>query len=109
MVVVIVVGAIYSIVNKQPAFGNAAEQTLAQENTAQPLSTASIPYPDVPRISLQETQDKLEQGEAVLVDVRSKAAYDQSHAAEAISIPEGEIADRLGELPRDKVIILYCT
>jgi len=58
---------------------------------------------------LQEVEAKLEQSQAILVDVRSKQSYDAGHAANAISIPEDEMASRLGELPRDKEIILYCT
>jgi rhodanese-related sulfurtransferase len=48
-------------------------------------------------------------GQAVLVDVRSKASYDKSHAAGAISMPEEEVGARVDELPQDKDIILYCT
>jgi hypothetical protein len=77
--------------------------------TAQALPTASVPYPDVARISLQETTDKLEQGQAVLIDVRDRSAYDAGHAAGALSFPESEIDGRLNELPRDKELILYCT
>jgi len=81
----------------------------SQGNTALPLNTGSLPYPNVPRIGLEESQDKLAQGSAVLVDVRSSDAYDKSHAVGAISMPEEEIGNRLDELPRDKEIILYCT
>lgn len=87
-------------------------QTAAGETsgtTAQPLSTRSIPYPNVPRMPLQEARDKLDSGQALLVDVRSKVSYDKSHAVGAVSIPEAEIGARLNELPRDKEIILYCT
>jgi rhodanese-related sulfurtransferase len=75
--------------------------------TAQPLSTSGIPYPDVPRISLQETTEKLEQGQAVLVDVRSRASYDKAHATGALSMPEEELDARLNELPRDQELVLY--
>jgi activator of HSP90 ATPase len=99
-------GAIIALESGQSA---SAGDSSAQVNTAQALNTGSMPYPGVPRITLQETQDKLEQDQAVLVDVRSKAAYDGAHAAGAVSLPEGEITSRLDELPRDKEIILYCT
>jgi rhodanese-related sulfurtransferase len=77
--------------------------------TAQAQPTSQIPYPNVPRISLDETKSKLDNGQAVLVDVRSKSSYDKSHAVGAISIPEQEINSRLNELPRDQEIVLYCT
>jgi hypothetical protein len=109
VVVAIVIGAIVSIEKGRAKSATQPGDGLGQGNTAQALNTSSIPYPDVPRVSLQEAQDKLAQGQAVLVDVRSKASYDKSHAEGAISIPEGEIGARKDELPRDKDIILYCT
>jgi hypothetical protein len=105
VVVAVIVGAILSIENQQPARGDSP----ASVDTAQPLNTESIPFPSVPRISLKDTQDELAQGQAVLVDVRSKSSYDQAHATGAISMPEEEIDARLNELPRDKDLILYCT
>jgi hypothetical protein len=109
VVVAIIVGAILSIEGAQPATAGLAGGDLGLGNTAQPLDTRSIPYPDVPRVLPSEAQQKLEQGQAVLVDVRGKALYDAGHAAGAISIPEAEMAARLNELPRDQEIILYCT
>jgi flagellar basal body-associated protein FliL len=109
VVVAIVVGAILSIEKGQTASAELPGDGLAGGNTAQPLNTNSIPYPDVPRVSLQDAQDKLAQDQAILVDVRSRASYDKSHAAGAVSMPEEEITGRLAELPRDKDIILYCT
>jgi hypothetical protein len=48
-------------------------------------------------------------GEAVIVDVREKLAFDGSHAEGARSIPLAEIATRMSELPKDKLIAAYCT
>jgi 3-mercaptopyruvate sulfurtransferase SseA len=77
--------------------------------TVAPQPTTAIPYPNVPRITLKETQELLEKGQAVLIDVRGSDAYDQEHAAGAILFTESDIATRLNELPRDKQLILYCT
>ena len=62
----------------------------------------------VPRISLQAAKASLDAGTAILVDVRTAAAYQQSHAVGAISIPSNEVDQRYKELPADKQIILYC-
>jgi hypothetical protein len=70
---------------------------------------ADIPYPEVSRISVNETRDKLEAGEIILVDVRSEASYNSQHIAGAVSIPEQEVGSRLSELPVDQEIVLYCT
>ncbi len=82
---------------------------VAANPTAPALSTMQMPYPDVSRISLEEAQQKLALGEILMVDVRSKTAYDSLHIEGAISLPEGEIEDRLDELDRERSIVLYCT
>jgi hypothetical protein len=104
VVVAMVVGIILSVEGRTPSAANSL-----QDNTALPLNTGSMPNPDVPRISLEETQTMLEQDQAILIDVRSRDSFEKSHARGAISIPEEEMGARLDELPRDKEIILYCT
>ena len=61
------------------------------------------------RIKPAEAQELLKQNKAVLVDVRSVEAYKSEHIKGAMNIPYGEVADRAGELPRDKMIITYCS
>ena len=103
VVLAIIVVAIISMENRRPA------AIAAPVTTAQPQPTQSIPYPDVPRISLDEARRKLDSGEAILVDVRTKESYDSSHAQGALSIPETEVDSRLNEIPHDGDVILYCT
>ncbi|MFC2030295.1 rhodanese-like domain-containing protein [Chloroflexota bacterium] len=107
VVVAIIAGAIVSITNRSAA--NSAVAGDVPLATSQALATGSQPSPAVARASIQEATDRVERGEALLVDVRSQAAYDKSHAAGAVSFPEEEADARLGELPRDKELILYCT
>jgi hypothetical protein len=109
IVVVIVIAAILTIENQQAATAGAPGDSSAGISTAQPLSTQSMPFPNVPRLTLKEAQDNLAKGQAVLIDVRSKSAYDSAHIAGALSIPEEEMSSRRGELPIDKELILYCT
>lgn len=61
------------------------------------------------RIPVDEARKALTEGTAVLVDVRAAEAYKAEHAKGALSIPLDEIAARAGELPKDKLIITYCT
>jgi len=110
VMVALVIGAI--VLNEQRSSGAAAvqpEDISVPVVTVEPQPTTAIPYPDVPRITLKETQSLLEKGQALLVDVRGSEAYDQEHAAGAILFTEADIATRLNELPRDKQLILYCT
>ncbi|RPI52971.1 MAG: hypothetical protein EHM56_07770 [Chloroflexi bacterium] len=103
VVVAIVVGLVLSIE------GRGAEASLQPNATAQPLATSPLPYPNVPRISVAETWEGMQAGQVLLLDVRSRESYNSLHATDAVSIPEDEINARLGELPRDRDIILYCT
>jgi len=110
VMVALVVGAI--ILNEKRSSSAAAvqpEDISVPVVTVAPQPTTAIPYPDVPRITLKETQSLMEKGQAVLIDVRGSEAYDQEHAAGAILFTEADIATRLNELPRDKQLILYCT
>lgn len=110
VMVALVIGAI--VLNEKRSSGAAAvrpEDISVPVVTIAPQPTQSIPYPDVSRITLKETQSLLEKGQAVLIDVRDSSAYDQAHAVGALSFPEIEIETRLSELPRDKRLILYCT
>lgn len=109
VVVVIIIGVIMLRESQQSTVAALPGDVLGTTGTALPLSTSSPPNPGVARATLDETTEKMERGEAVLVDVRSKASYDKAHAAGSISIPEAEVYARLSELPRDKEIVLYCT
>lgn len=44
----------------------------------------------------------------VVVDVRAAEAFQQGHIEGAINIPEAEVATRLAEFPKDKLIVAYC-
>lgn len=46
--------------------------------------------------------------EHVIVDVRDADSYKKSHVLGAVNIPAGEMEKRMGELPKDKTIVLYC-
>ena len=104
VVVAMIVGVIISIEG-----GATTSVSSSQGSTALPLDTVAVPYPDVPRLGVQESQTKQAQDQAILVDVRSTESFEKSHAVGAISIPEEEMGERMNELPRDKEIILYCT
>jgi len=77
--------------------------------TAKPNPTVSIPFPEIERVSVKQAKEQVDKDKAVLIDVRSQAAYDQSHAAGALSFPEETIAEQYAQLPKDKLLVLYCT
>jgi rhodanese-related sulfurtransferase len=63
---------------------------------------------EVPRITIGEVKKRLDEGEAiVLVDVRIREAYDQSHIKGALSLPAKEAEARFHELPPGRTIVCY--
>jgi 3-mercaptopyruvate sulfurtransferase SseA len=64
---------------------------------------------DARRVTPDEVRDLLKQKKAVLVDVRGVEAYKTGHIKGALSIPFSEIGERAKELPRDKLIVAYCS
>lgn len=67
------------------------------------------PAAEAPRISPADAKKALDSGKAILVDVRSAMSYEQEHAKGSISLPLSDLPGRMGELPKDKQIIAYCT
>lgn len=61
------------------------------------------------RITVPELKDMLASNEAIVLDVRNQSSYDQAHIRGARLIPEAEIVNHLDELPRNKLIVTYCS
>ena len=74
-----------------------------------PALAADASSKEAPRLTAAEVKALVDKGEALVVDVRGKDAYDQEHAVGAISIPVDQIEARLKELPKNKLIAAYCT
>lgn len=61
-----------------------------------------------PPISQDDLEARLANDEVVLIDVRPSLEYDAGHLPGAISVPPGELAGRMSNLPRDRPIVAYC-
>ena len=76
--------------------------------TAPPFPTPPAPADEVPRITPQELKAALDAGRpVVVVDVRSREAFDEKHIEGAISVPSAELEQRLAELPKSADVVLY--
>lgn len=84
-------------------------QTKPGPQTPPAAEAPANPVAEAPRISVADAKKAIDDGKAVLVDVRSAMNYQQEHAKGAVSLPTHEIAARMSELPKDKQIITYCT
>ena len=77
-----------------------------------PASTLSSPQASgdgVRRVTPGEVRELLKQGKAVLVDVRGTPVYKVGHVKGALDIAVGDIAQRVNELPKNKMILTYCS
>ena len=73
-------------------------------------STTPTTYADgARRITIVELQDLIKKHEAFIVDVRNDVSYNAGHIPGAKLIPAGEILNHLDELPKDKLIVTYCS
>jgi 3-mercaptopyruvate sulfurtransferase SseA len=91
------------------AMGASPAFAVPQPQAPTPAAPQAAPTQEARRITGIEARQALAKGKAVLVDVRPKESYAASHAQGAISIPLSDIGSRAGELPKDKLVITYCT
>lgn len=59
-------------------------------------------------VDTEELLKRVHSGAVTVVDVRPVEEFDAGHLPGAISIPVGELEDRMGELPTDKDVVAYC-
>ena len=95
--------------------GSSAAKAKASPSATKPPAPATQPTQPpqqgdgVRRVTTTELKEALDKGTAVVVDVRPEEQYKAGHIKGALHIPEAEIAARAGELPRDKMIVTYCS
>jgi len=77
-----------------------------------PTSPTGAPAPiadGARRVTVAELKDLLAKNEAVVIDVRNQTSYDAGHIRGSKLIPEQEVVKHADELPRDKLIVTYCS
>ena len=77
--------------------------------TALAVAPSSLPYPEVPRVTVGDAHAAHELKQAVFVDVRTAEQYAENHIPGAVSIPLSEFESRSNGLSKDQWIITYCT
>ena len=63
---------------------------------------------DLEGLSVNQVLSMAKRGEITLLDVRPKEEYAHSHLEGAINITLEELEERLGDLPKSKMIVAYC-
>ena len=91
---------------------NSAEWKNARISPVAPAptaTTASPPSDGARRVTVAELKDLLDKNEAIVIDVRNEASYNAGHVRGAKLIPEADILKHIDELPRNKLIVTYCS
>lgn len=93
-----------------PAVVTATLPAAGALGSTDPNAAAPTIAPDTaPRIEADAFKQEFDtKQDMLIVDVRTPDAYAAGHIVGAVNIPEAEVATRMGELPKDKHIVLYC-
>jgi hydroxyacylglutathione hydrolase len=87
--------------------------TVAGQQAGAPGSAPAVqnqtPGDGAPRIAPADVRAELDKGDAIIVDVRGDSSYEAGHVKGARLIPYSDLIARIDELPRDKMIITYCS
>src|SRR5712692_9078870 len=89
--------------NSHEAFISQAPSTPVQ--SPQPKNPAD----EARRITAEELHKLWEKKDVLIIDTRGEPDYKASHIPGAISVPANVVATKLEELPRNKMIVAYCT
>jgi rhodanese-related sulfurtransferase len=88
---------------------NSNEMAVRSVSAQQQTKPAPPADDGIRRITVQETQELLAKGEAVIIDVRTEPAYKAEHIKNSKSLPANQLLAHMDELPKDKLIVAYCS
>ena len=101
----------YRLANEEVASFFVALRTLAQSRLAE-VERITREYLDrrsaLESVEGDELVRRVRSGEVTVLDVRPAEEYEAGHIPGARSIPVGEVAARLKEIPRDREVVAYC-
>jgi 3-mercaptopyruvate sulfurtransferase SseA len=90
-----------------------SNETLLSQNSSPASKTATPPPPpptdNAKRITADELHKLWSSNQVLIIDTRAESAYQTEHIKGSISMPTGTVLQRIDELPRDKMIVAYCT
>ena len=69
---------------------------------------AAAPSGQVADVTPDELDARRPTGAVETVDVRNSSEFDAGHLPGAVNVPLGRLAERLGELPRDRTLVVHC-
>jgi 3-mercaptopyruvate sulfurtransferase SseA len=111
MIFVLSIGLLAGCISKDsviPQTSRASGQTSQTSQTSQ-SPTPAPPADTARRMTAEEAYKFYEKGDLLVIDTRTEPVYKESRIKGAILIPVNEVAAKANELPRDKMILTYCT
>lgn len=88
---------------------NEAIRSQTPKTAGTPNGSPPPPADNARRITATELHTAWEKKEVLIIDTRPEAAYKDEHIKGSISMPTGTVLARVDELPRNKMIVAYCT
>lgn len=92
-----------------PGAGGGVPPASIQPPITTEASPTQISLAAVPRIRPAELLQKLETKQVTIIDVRDADSYKARHIPGSLHIPLSYIAGEVPYLPKDKLIVTYCT
>ena len=89
--------------------GDETSPKVAQSNTNAQKAPETTYADGARRITTIELNDLIKNNQAFVVDVRNETSFNAGHIPGAKLIPAAEILDHVNELPKDKLIVTYCS
>ncbi len=59
-------------------------------------------------VQAKDLELEMRAGQVTLLDVRSEGEWTAGHLSGSLNVPLGELDDRLGEIPRNRPIVVHC-
>ena len=63
---------------------------------------------EIPQIEIHQAKERLDQEEAVFVDIRDPASYRAAHIPGALHLHDGNVQEFVQNTDKDKPVVVYC-
>jgi hypothetical protein len=73
-----------------------------------PVSTPTPDPSNPPRMTIDDLQKLLATNSVLLIDVRNPYTFSDKHIKGASTLPFEDLDKRVSEVPKDKLVVLYC-
>jgi 3-mercaptopyruvate sulfurtransferase SseA len=95
--------------NSNDGSGSKSAANANNPSVANVPKAPGTPADGVRRITTVELRNALDKGEAVVIDVRNDVSFKTGHIKGSQLIPAADIGAHASELPKDKLIVTYCS